>query len=225
MQIEIWSDLVCPWCYIGKRRFEAALAGFAHRDAVSVRWRSFELEPDAPRQTSEPLVESLAERKRMPVAQAQAMIEQVTGVAAADGLAYRLDLAQSGNTFDAHRLVHLAAERGLGEAVTERLMRGYFSEGAAIGEREPLASLAAEAGLEAEAVAGLLDGDAYADAVRGDERLAMELGIQGVPFFVIDGKYGISGAQPAAALREALEQIWAREHPAPVAAGESCDDG
>ena len=135
LRVDIWSDIVCPWCYIGKRRFEAALAKFEHAADVEIVWRAFELDPSAPRVREEgSYAERLANKYRMPVPQAQAMIDRTTGLAAAEGLEFRFDRAKSGNTFDAHRVLHLAHERGVQDALKERLMRGYFTDGAAIGE-------------------------------------------------------------------------------------------
>ena len=230
MQVEIWSDVVCPWCYIGKRRFEAALAQFAHRDQVEIVWRSFELDPHASRTSSESLNEVLAKKLGVSPARAAAMNAQVADLAAEEGLDYHLDQARHGNTFDAHRLIHLAETHGLQAAAKERLLRAYFTEGHAISDSEALAALGVEIGLPADEVRSVLSSAAYADDVRADERRAQQLGISGVPFYVIDGTYGISGAQPAAAFLSALEQIWAEAHPAtPVAAGATdagaCEDG
>lgn len=213
MRIEIWSDVVCPWCAIGKRRLESALAGFAHREAVDVRWRSFELDPSAPRQRPETLVDHLAGKYGVDPAQAQQMQDHMSAMAAGEGWEFRLDLARPGNTFDAHRLLHLAAERGVQAGVKERFMTAYLSEGAAVGEPETLARLAGEAGLDRGEVDAVLAGDAYADAVRADERTARQLGISGVPFFVIDRAYGVSGAQPADVLGQALDEAWAASQP------------
>jgi predicted DsbA family dithiol-disulfide isomerase len=208
LTVEIWSDVVCPWCYLGKRRFEAALAGFEHRDAVEVIWRSFELDPDAPRSQDQSAAETLAAKYGMTVEQAEATHAQMTELAASEGLEYHFDRARRGNTFDAHRLLHLAAARGLQGEAKERLMRGYFTDGEPIGDRDALVRLVAEAGVDAEEARTALAGDAYADAVRADEELARRIGIRGVPFFVLGRRYGISGAQPADALLQALEQAW-----------------
>lgn len=212
VKVEIWSDVVCPWCYIGKRRFERALAAFEHRDEVEVRWRSFELDPRAPRAGDEDQVQRLARKYGMTRDEALAAQARVTGVAAEEGLAYRLDVARPANTFDAHRLLHLAAEHGVQGAAEERLFAAYFTEGRRIGDPDTLVALAGEAGLDVAAARNVLQGDAYADAVAGDEREAAELGISGVPFFVIDRRYGVSGAQPADLIRSALERAWADAH-------------
>ena len=235
MKVEVWSDVVCPWCYIGKRRFESALARFPHRDEVEVRWRSFELDPTAPRSLAGDLGEHLAAKYGVPLAQARAMQEHMTQTAAGEGLDFRFASARSGNTFDAHRLLHLAADRGRQGAVKERLMRAYYTEGEPIGDPAALVRLAAEAGLDAEEARQVLEGDTYADDVRSDESLAAALGITGVPFFVVDGKYGVSGAQPATTLLQVLQTAWAEARPVVMVgtssrptrepAGEACADG
>lgn len=209
MQVEIWSDVICPWCYIGKRRFETALAGFAQREDVDVIWRSFELDPNAPLQYTETLEEMLSRKYGVSPQDAAAMNARVTAVAREAGLEYRLTYARPGNTFDAHRLLHFAAARHLGDRATERIMHGYFSEELAIGDHAALARLAPEFGIAENEALALLEGDAYADAVRADEERAAGFGIAGVPFFVFDEKTGISGAQPVAAFAGALQQAWA----------------
>ncbi len=216
MQIEIWSDIVCPWCYIGKRRFEAALARFAQRDQAEVVWRSFELAPPAPRRQEGTLAEMLEKKYRVSSEQAQAMNDRVSALAAQEGLEYRLDQAQRGNTFDAHRLIHLAAVHRLQGEVKERLLHAYFSEGRPISEVETLVAIGEEAGLPAEEVRTMLAGDRYAHEVRADEQRASTFGIRGVPFFVIDERYGVSGAQETAVFLSALEQAWAETHPEPT---------
>ena len=229
MKVEIWSDVVCPWCYIGKRRFEQALRGFAHRDEVEVVWRSFELDPDAPASRDGSYAERLAEKYGTSVPEAQQMIDSMTAAAAAEGLDFHFELARPGNTFDAHRLLHLAAECGVQDAVKERLVHATFTEGEPISDHETLVRLVAEAGLDADQATAVLAGDAFAPDVRADEREARSLGINGVPFFVIDRRYAVSGAQPAEQLQRALEQAW-RIHtpllpvPAPTAGsvGDSC---
>ncbi len=209
MQVEIWSDVICPWCYIGKRRFEAALAQFAGRESIEVVWRSFELDPGAPREQPGTLEEMLARKYGVSPAQAAAMNARVTSIAKEVGLDYRLSAARPGNTFDAHRLLHFAASRQRGPEATERIMHAYFCEGLPVGDIATLARLAPEFGIDhAEAVA-LLESDAYGDAVRADEARAVELGVTGVPFFAFDGKFAISGAQPLEVFSEALQQATA----------------
>lgn len=210
MQVEIWSDVVCPWCYIGKRRFEAALARFPDRGQVEVRWRSFQLDPSAPALPEGTLIDRLAEKMGGHDA-AVAANARLTVLAAAEGLRYRLDEARPGNTFDAHRLLHLARERGLQDVAKERLFAAYFTEGAAIGDRDTLVRLAGEVGIDETEARAVLEGDCYADEVNADQREALELGATGVPFFVIDRRYGVPGAQSADVLLSALETARAAE--------------
>jgi predicted DsbA family dithiol-disulfide isomerase len=209
LTVEIWSDVVCPWCYVGKRRFETALAAFQHREDVDVAWRSFELDPTAPRVREQRPAEALAAKYGMSVEQAEASQQQLTELAAQEGLEYHLDRTRGGNSFDAHRLIHLGAAHDLQDAVTERLMRAYFTEGEPIGDPDTLVRLAHEAGLDPEGARTGLAGDVYADAVRADEQLAYRLGINGVPYFVLGRRYGVSGAQPAELLHQALEKAYA----------------
>ena len=231
MRVEIWSDVVCPWCYIGKRRFEQALAAFAHRDEVEVVWRSFELDATAPAERVGDYAEMLAAKYGVPVEQGQQMIDNMTVAAAGDGLDFRFDRARVGNTFDAHRLLHLAAERGVQDAVKERLMLATFTEGEPIGDAETLVRLVSEAGLDADEAREVLSSGRYADEVRADERDAQRFGISGVPFFVVDRTYGVSGAQPADVLVQVLEKAWEDSRPvqlvpaggtAPGCDGDSC---
>ena len=206
MQIEIWSDVICPWCYIGKRRFEKALAQFAGREQVQVTWRSFELDREAPRQHPGTLQDLLARKYGVSHEQALAMNARVSGLAEAEGLAYRLDQARPGNTFDAHRLIHFAVSRGLGDRAMERIMRAYFCEALPVGEHAALARLAPEFGMTEDEALAVLQGDAWGDAVRADEARAAAFGITGVPFFVFDEKSGISGAQAVEVFTRALEE-------------------
>jgi predicted DsbA family dithiol-disulfide isomerase len=211
MAVEIWSDVVCPWCYIGKRRLEAALARFSRQDAVSLRWRSFELNPDAPRTSPETSRAMLARKYGVSLEQADAMQARVTGLAAQEGLAYRLELTRPESSFDAHRLIHFAAARDRQDAMKERLFRAYFTEGASLGDASTLIRLAEETGLDGREAGDALEAGLFADDVRADEEQAIRLGIRGVPFFVIAGRYGISGAQPAETILEALEKAWGDE--------------
>jgi predicted DsbA family dithiol-disulfide isomerase len=209
MQIEVWSDVICPWCYIGKRRLEMALAKFPHWESVEVVWRSFELDPNSPQQPPGTLEEMLAQKYSVSAQEAAAMNARVTATAKEAGLEYRLADARPGNTFDAHRLLHFAASRQLGDVAAERLMHGYFSESLAVGDREALARFAPRFGIaETEALA-VLKSDAYSKEVRADEARATHLGITGVPFFLIDEHLGVSGAQPVEVFSSALQQAWA----------------
>jgi predicted DsbA family dithiol-disulfide isomerase len=208
MQVEIWSDVVCPWCYLGKRRFEQALAGFEHRGDVQVVYRSFELDPAAPTEVMTPTVELLADKYGMSPAQASQAQREMEERAAGDGLTFRLEGLRRGNTRDAHRLIQLAKDRGLQEAVVERLHRAYFTEQDSVFDHEALTRLAVEAGLDRDEVASVLSGSAYSDQVDTDEAMARALGASGVPLFVIDRKYGVSGAQPADTISLVLERAW-----------------
>jgi len=209
VRIDIWSDVVCPWCYIGKRRFETALGRFEHAADVEVVWRSFELDPAGPRQRDGHLVDLLAAKYGMSREEAEAANARVTALAADEGLAYRLEAARPANTFDAHRLIHLAASRGLGGRAKETFLAAYFTEGAALGDRDTLAGLAARVGLDAEEVAAVLDSDAFAADVRVDEQEAHQLGVTGVPCFVIDGRFAVAGAQSPELLLQAMRRVWA----------------
>ena len=208
MEVEIWSDVVCPWCYIGKRRFEAALARFPHADEVTVHWRSFQLDPSAPPEREGGLAAWLSTKLGITAEQARAMDDQISTVAAGEGLDYHLEVARPGNTFDAHRLIHLAGTQGRQGAMKERLMAAYFSEGRPIGDRQTLTALAVEVGLDPDAVREALNGDAFAGAVHEDEARARSLGFGGVPTFVVAGRYGVSGAQEPDLLLDLLQRAW-----------------
>ena len=209
MQVEIWSDVVCPWCYLGKRRFERALESFGHRDDVTVVYRSFELDPSAAPGVTTPTEEVLASKYGMNPEQAKDAQRQMEQRAAQDGLEFKMDSLRSGNTRDAHRLLHLAKARGVQAELAERLHRAYFSEQASVFDHSSLANLATEAGLDRDEALRVLASDEYGDAVDTDEAMAHSLGVTGVPFFVVDRRYGISGAQPADVIAATLERSWA----------------
>jgi predicted DsbA family dithiol-disulfide isomerase len=219
VKVEIWSDVVCPFCYIGKRQFEQALERFEHADEVEIEWRSFELDPNAPQERLGSQVEHLAAKYGMSRADAQAAQDRVLASAARVDLHLDFERARPGNTFDAHRLVHLAADHGLQGEMEERLFSAYFVRGEAIGDPAALAAAAVEVGVPAEAVDRVLGSDEYAAAVRADEDEARGLGITGVPFFVVDRAYGVSGAQGAEALLEVLDRAWVDRPAVPVATG------
>jgi predicted DsbA family dithiol-disulfide isomerase len=231
VNVEIWSDVVCPWCYIGKRRFEGALARFGHRDEVEVHWHSFELDPGAPAVRTGDPAERLAAKYGMSRQQAEAAHTNITQVAAGEGLDFHLAISRPGNTFDAHRLLHLAADRGVQDQVKERLLAAYFVEGEAVGDRDTLVRVVADAGLDADEARAVLESGKYADDVRADEQRATSLGITGVPFFVVDGTYGVSGAQSVDLLLEVLDKAWDQAHPLEMVQGgadvgcegDSCD--
>ena len=225
MDIEIWSDIACPWCYVGKRRFEAALAQFEHHDEVTITWRSFELDPEAPTERQGDRAEHLARKYGMSIEQARQAEQQMTETAAGEGLEFRFDLARAGNTFDGHRLVHLAKAHGLQDEMKERLLRAYFSEGVLISDHDALARLAQEVGLPADEVRETLAGDRCSADVREDERTAQGFGISAVPTFVVDRRIAASGAHPPEALLSLLNQGWETRTPVTVTAGpggESC---
>ena len=202
MVVEIWSDIACPWCYVGKRRFEAALAGFDHE--VEVVWRSFELDPGAPASRAESAAEHLSAKYGMPVEEARARQAQLAAMAAADGLEFNFERVQPANTFDAHRLTHLARAHGLQDAMKERLQRAYLTEGELLSDHATLARLAAEVGVPG--AEEMLASDRYTAEVRDDERLAQEIGITAVPTFVVDRRVAVAGAQPPEVLRELLQR-------------------
>ncbi|WP_426565709.1 DsbA family oxidoreductase [Angustibacter sp. McL0619] len=214
LQVEIWSDVVCPWCYIGKRRFEAGAA--ASGVPVHVTWRSFQLDPSAPRESTEDVATYLGRKYGGGRENGLVMNARVSQIAAEDGLDYHLDEAKRANTVDAHRLLHLAAEHGVQDALKERLLSAYFVEALAVGDHDVLARLATEAGLPEQRVRQVLDSQEYAADVETDQREAAELGANGVPFFVIDRKYGVSGAQPSELFEQALKQAWDERRPSLV---------
>ncbi|MGV8976417.1 MAG: DsbA family oxidoreductase [Cellulomonas sp.] len=225
--VEVWSDIACPWCYIGKRRFAAALQSFAHRDHVEVVWRSYELSPETPAGPGVPEIAALSQRMGAPVERIREMFAHVTEVAAADGLDYDFDVALAANTFDAHRLVHLAREHGgaeLADRTLEALFAAQFTRGGDLGTRSVLAQIAAgagfgDAGLDDAAVLATLAGDDAADAVRQDEAEARGLGVTGVPFFVAGRRLAVSGAQPVEVFSRLLETAWSEANPPPTLAG------
>lgn len=212
LNVEVWSDFVCPFCYLGKRRLERAAS--EENLALTVTWRSFELDPGAPREAKESTTQMLVRKYGMPEQQAVQSQVSLATAAAEEGIDFQWQVAKPVNTFDAHRVAHLAAERGLGGEAEERFMRAFMTEGAALGDPATLLRLATSVGLDSDEVRGVLESDAYASAVRADEQVAREqLGIQGVPFFVFAGRLAISGAQPRELFRQALRQA-AAELPA-----------
>jgi predicted DsbA family dithiol-disulfide isomerase len=223
MHVEIWSDIACPWCFIGKRRFETALAAFDHRDEVTVTWRSFELDPQAPAAREGDMASHLAAKYGTSIEQAHAMHRSMTELAAAEGLHYDFDAARGANMLDAHRLVHLAAAHGRQDAMKERLMRAYLEEGELVSDHATLERLAGEVGLPADEVRETLAGDRFLAEVREDERTAASLGITAVPFFVVDRQFGAAGAQSPEVLGSLLDQAWEASSPLSVVAeGDTC---
>lgn len=216
MKIEIWSDVVCPWCFVGKRRLETALAGFEHADEVEVVYRSFELDPTAPVHGHELSTGVIAKKYGRSEAEMRQMQQQLTDLAAQEGLAFRLFDTVHTNTVDAHRLLHLALETGgpaLQRDLKEALLSAYFEGAANVGDHDVLTAVAVVAGLDEARVREVLASDEYADAVAADVAQARAYGATGVPFFVVDQKYGISGAQPAETFSQVLAQAWSESHP------------
>ncbi len=210
IKIDIWSDVACPWCYIGKRKLENGLEEYAQSaDAlpVEIEYHSFELSPDTPVDFEGSTTDYLAARKGMPVAQVEQMLDRVTGIASSVGLDYDFDAVKHTNTVKAHQLIHYAKARGKQLEAKERLLKAYFVDGQHVGRVDDLADLAAEIGLDRDDVVRSLEADEYLADVHADQRQAVAYGIQGVPFFVIDGKYGVSGAQDAAAFVQVLSQV------------------
>ncbi|MEO8587941.1 MAG: DsbA family oxidoreductase [Flavobacteriales bacterium] len=213
LAVEIWSDVACPFCYIGKREFENALERFPHKDRVRVTWKSFELDPKAPSRSDMNTYQMLAHKYGMSIEQARDRVRGVVERAASLGLSYDMDATVIANSFDAHRLIQLAKTHGLGDAAEERLFKAYFIEGANIADAGTLVRLGTDIGLAEAEVRTLLAGMDLTDAVRLDEREARQLGISGVPFFVLDRRYAVSGAQHADHFLGALQQAWQERLP------------
>ena len=216
MRIEIWSDVVCPWCYIGKRRLESALAAFPHRDEVEIRWRSYQLDPGAPTEPTETAQQMLGRKYGMTPAQAAEAQQRVIFQAAEDGMHWKHEQSMHHNTRDAHRLLHLAADLG-GSAkqgeLKEALLHAYFGEAEVVSDHEVLRRIAAEVGLDPARVDALLSSDEFDHDIDADIAQAGAYGATGVPFFVVDQKFGISGAQPTEVFTQVLQRAWADAHP------------
>jgi len=211
IKIDVWSDIACPWCYIGKRNLENGLAATASDDdapVVEIEYHSFELSPDTPEDFDGGEVDYLSQHKGISPESAREMLDRVTGVAAEAGLEYRFDILKHTNTVKAHELLHFAKENGRQLELAELLMSAYFLEGRHVGRDEDLVALAVEAGLDQDAAREALASQRYRPAVRADQAQAQQYGITGVPFFVIDGKYGVSGAQPVEAFTQIARQVW-----------------
>ncbi|MEX8031761.1 DsbA family protein [Microbacterium sp. 20-116] len=211
IKIDVWSDIACPWCYIGKRNLENGLAATASDDdapVVEIEYHSFELSPDTPEDFDGGEVDYLSQHKGISPESAREMLDRVTGVAAEAGLEYRFDILKHTNTVKAHELLHFAKENGRQLELAELLMSAYFLEGRHVGRDDDLVALAVEAGLDQDAAREALASQRYRPAVRADQAQAQQYGITGVPFFVIDGKYGVSGAQPVEAFTQIARQVW-----------------
>lgn len=209
MDVDIWSDVMCPFCYIGKRNFEHALSQFTHKDQVTIVWKSFQLNPDMKTEPDKTVTQHLAEVKGWSLHEARRMSDQVTAMARAVGLSYDFDKAVVANSWDAHRLIQLAKQHGLGDAAEERLFLAYFTEGRNIADYPTLLELGTDIGLDASAVQQLLNSDACADAVAQDIYEARQVGVRGVPFFVLNRQYAVSGAQQPDTFLGALNTAWA----------------
>lgn len=223
MKVDIWSDVVCPFCYIGKRQFEIALDQFEHKDKVEVTWHSFQLDPNTPKPSVGSTYEMLSKKYGLTLEKAKEMSQGVVDMAALVGLHYDMDRTKPANTFDAHRLIHLAAKNGLADKAEKRFFSAYFTEGQDIADEATLKKLSAEIGLNAAEVDAVLASDKFANEVRIDQYKAQQMGIKAVPFFVVNQQYGISGAQGGQVILKALQGIWAEQNPAPAANGESCE--
>ncbi|WP_026549763.1 DsbA family oxidoreductase [Arthrobacter sp. Br18] len=226
MDIEIFSDVKCPWCFVGKRRFEKALAAFPHRDQVNVTWRSFQLDPSLPDHYEGTEQQYLAERKGIPAEQVRRMWDNLVEQAAGEGLDFRFDDVVVGNSFTAHRFLHLAKSHGLGAEAKEAVLSAHFEQGEDTSDVDFLVTLGASIGLDEDEIRSTIGSDRFAEEVRRDMDEAGSLGVSGVPFFVIDRKYGISGAQPTAVFADALASYWRESNPlviaAPVDGAEVC---
>ena len=208
MRIEVWSDVVCPWCYIGKRNLEAALRSFEHADAVEVVWRSYELDPTGPRQRSGSYVERIARKYGIDVGAARASMARMVSAGAEAGVDLRFETLRAGNTFDAHRLLHHAREVGVQHELKERLFAATFTEGEPIGDPDTLVRLAADVGIAPDDARRALEEGRFADAVRADEAEAEDVGVQGVPYFVVDRRFAVPGAQAPDVFLRVLDRAW-----------------
>jgi predicted DsbA family dithiol-disulfide isomerase len=209
MRVDIWSDVICPWCYLGKARFSKALTSFAHRDEVEVVYRSFELDPGYPKDRSETTFAMLSRKYGMSGADARAAESRIAALAAAEGLGFAPE-RPVGNTFDIHRVLHLGLAKGVQAELVRAVDQAYFAQGQPVFDRDAITGIAAEAGLDAALTGDVIDDDGYAEEVRQDELQARQLGITGVPFIAIDMALGVSGAQPVETLASALQQAWER---------------
>lgn len=231
MQVEVWSDIACPFCYIGKRRIEAGLEQFAHKDQIQIVYKSFQLNENARKDITYDAYDALSTRSGMSREEAKAIHERLAKQAEADGLDLRFDTLQLTNTLDAHRLLHFAAQHGKNNEVAELLFKAYFTECKHVGSHETLIAIAAEVGLDPKATAKMLVSNQFTDKVRADHLEGDHLGVSGVPFYIIDRKYAISGAQPANVFLEALEKTWEESqplivlNPTSVEVGPVCENG
>ncbi|MES2109581.1 MAG: DsbA family oxidoreductase [Bacteroidota bacterium] len=228
MKVEIWSDVMCPFCYIGKRRFEEALQHFEHKNEIEIEWKSFQLNPDLETDTTISINQYLADRKGWTIDHAQQMNDHVTKMAAEAGLTYNMDKAVVANSFKAHRFSHLAKKHGLGVEAEEALFKAYFTDSKNIDDNAVLIELGKQIGLDTAEIEPVLNSNAYAEDVKHDIDTAQYLGIQGVPFFVLNNKYAVSGAQAVPVFEQSLEKAfgeWQHENQTPrleIIEGQSC---
>ncbi|MDB5278529.1 MAG: disulfide bond formation protein DsbA [Ferruginibacter sp.] len=228
MKVEIWSDVVCPFCYIGKRKFETALTDFDNKDKVKIEWKSFQLDPAMKAIPGKTVHQYLAERKGVSVEKGKEMNDYMTAAAKEVGLEYHFDKAIINNTLDAHRLLHFAKKKGVQNETKEKLFAAYYTHGRDIGAAETLIEVGESVGLNAAEISAMLQSDAYNNEVSQDQYIAQQIGVQGVPFFVFNNKYAVSGAQPVEVFAEVLAKVWQEEHPlinAAPAAGFCTSDG
>ncbi len=222
MKVEIWSDIVCPFCYIGKRKFEMALNNFGAKDKVEIEWKSFQLDPDLAVEEGQSVHEYLGRRKGGTTADGKRMNDGMAAIAKEVGLTYDFDKAIISNTLSAHRLLHFAKAHQLQNELKERLFKAYYTEGRNVGDTDTLVQLATEVGLDAGEARQVLESGAYEEDVRKDQYYARQVGVQGVPFYVFNDKYAVSGAQPPEVFAQVLDQVWQEEKPLLVA---TADDG
>jgi predicted DsbA family dithiol-disulfide isomerase len=213
MKVEIWSDIVCPFCYIGKRKFENALVNFDEKENVEIVWRSFQLDPDLEPVSGQSVHQYLAKRKGVSEKEGKEMNAYMSNIAREVGLEYNFDSAVINNTLDAHRLLHLAKEHGVQNEVKEQLFKAYYTDGRDVGNKDVLVSVGASVGIPAAEIDAMLESDKYVNEVRQDQYQAQQLGANGVPFFVFNNKYGVSGAQPTEVFAQVLEKVWEEEKP------------
>lgn len=224
MRVEIWSDIVCPFCYIGKRKFENALKDFKAKDNVEIIWKSFQLDPDVVPITGQSVDQYLANRKGVSVEKGKEMNDSMSNIASEVGLEYNLNTAVVNNTMNAHRLLHLAKQHGVQNDAKEALFKAYYTDSKNIGDNETLIDIGKIVGLDPTAIRSMLESDLYINEVREDQYEAQQIGVQGVPFFVFNNKYAVSGAQPTDVFTEVLEKVYGEEKPALeiVSAGGIC---
>ena len=212
MKIDIWSDIACPWCYIGKRRLETALAGFAHRDDVEVEWHSFQLDPAAPHEPEHTVAQHLSGKYGVSAGDAAQMVARVQGLAAEEGMTWRHAESLHVNTLDAHRLLHLAKTEGKQDTLKEALLASYFGDAGNVADPDTLTAIATSVGLDETRVREVLSSREFESDVEADLAQAVAYGASGVPFYVVDEKYGISGAQPVEVFSQVLEKAWSDTH-------------